>query len=103
MSSPAEADEESTTDSTELLVQLAELAEDAEYFRPRLFAIYGVRRQQKIDDQPARPFLGWGIDFRDELGARFWGPGGSAHHSESAEQVLMFYRRLGEAHLRWLD
>ena len=103
MNGAIEAAEQSSTDSTESLVQLAELAEDASYFQPRLFAIYGVRRPHCGDNGSGRPFLGWGIDFCDELGARFWGPGGSDHHSESAEQILAFYRRLGEAHLRWLD
>jgi hypothetical protein len=81
---------------------LAELGVDAEYFQPRLFAVYGVR-QGRADVVPEQPFLGWGIDFRDETGARFWEPDGAEHHSGSAEQVLGLHQALGEAHLKWLD
>ncbi|HWE90554.1 MAG TPA: hypothetical protein VG317_13920 [Pseudonocardiaceae bacterium] len=85
------------------IVTMAELASDAEYFQPRLFAIYGVRRGINAVC-PEQPFLGWGIDLGDGEGAFFWDQTGrSAHHSDSAEQVLDIYRRVGEAELKWLD
>lgn len=82
--------------------QIAALAVDAEYFQPRAFAIYGV--SNAVHSLPARPFVGWGLDFGDGEGAIFWEPeAGAIHHSSSAQQVLQLRQRVGEAHLRWLD
>jgi hypothetical protein len=77
---------------------LAALAEDAEYFQPRLFAVYGVQRRS------GAPFLGWGLALTGDGGAVFVQPGGGGtHSSDSAERLLTTYRRIGEAHLLWLD
>jgi hypothetical protein len=91
--------------STELdrTAMLTRLAADAEYLRPRLFAIYGTFNAA-LGLLPERPFLGWGIDFGDEWGAMFWNPvDHTTHLSGSAEQVLRSHVRTGEAHLVWLD
>lgn len=86
-------------DRTELI---AALRVDAEYYRPRMFAIYGV--SNGIYSLPERPFLGWGLDFGDDDGAIFWDQEGrSTYQSCSAQRVLELRRRIGEAHLRWLD
>ena len=74
---------------------LTRLADDASYFRPGLFAVYGV-------DRAGRPFLGWGMQL-GESEAVFHQPGGGTWLSTSADQVLRALRRTGEAHLRWLD
>jgi hypothetical protein len=74
---------------------LDRLAEDAAYFRPDLFAVYGV-------DREGRPFLGWGMQL-GESEAVFYQPGGGTWLSTSADQVLRSHQRTGEAHLRWLD
>jgi hypothetical protein len=82
---------------------LARLAADAEYFRPELFAIYGISKAV-AGILPERSFLGWGIDFGEEWGAIFWNPvEHTTQHSDSAEQVLRSHTRTGEAHLVWLD
>jgi hypothetical protein len=82
-----------TLTTTELL---ARLAADASYFRPELFAVYGV-------DRSGRPFLGWGMQL-GEKEAVFYDPACSATHlSTSADQVLRTHRRTGEAHLVWLN
>ncbi len=78
--------------TTELL---ARLAEDASYFRPELFAVYGV-------DRAGRPFLGWGMQM-GERQAVFFDPAGSVTHlSTSADQVLRTHQRIADAHLVWL-
>lgn len=75
---------------------LERLDEDASYFRPDVFSIYGVDRQ-------GRPFLGWGMQLGEDS-AIFYQPGVAATHlSTSADQVLRAFRRGGEARLRWLD
>jgi hypothetical protein len=84
--------------------ELLELLEaDAEYFQPRLFAIYGIR--EEIDGfRPGREFLGWGIEFHHDEGAIFCDPNdGSIHCSDSAERLLATCQRSGEAHLVWLE
>lgn len=86
-------------DHTELL---AGLAQDAEYLQPRVFAIYGVYRQATGDPLPEQPFLGWGLDFGPEMGAGFWQSNGSVHQGKSAEELLAYHQRLGEARLCWL-
>jgi len=80
------------------------LKADAEYFQPRLFAIYGIRNS--IDtSQPGAPYLGWGLDLHGDDGVVvFVDPrDGGTHCSESTERLLTLYQRLGEAHLVWLD
>jgi hypothetical protein len=82
---------------------LARLAADAEYYRPELFAIYGITNTASAR-LPERPFLGWGIDFGEEWGAMFWSPPDRISHlSQSAEQVLRSHQRIGEAHLVWIE
>ena len=71
------------------------LAEDAAYFRPALFSVYGI-------DRHGNPFLGWGIQWGDNE-AFYCQPGMSATwQSSSAEQVKATLDRLGEARLLWL-
>ncbi|MGH3630402.1 MAG: hypothetical protein ACRDRL_23540 [Sciscionella sp.] len=82
---------------------MAALDEDSEYFRPRLFAIYGTRNNLQAE-HGLSAFLGWGIDHRDDLGALFWcAEGSQTHRSDSAERIVAFHRRLGTAELKWLD
>lgn len=76
---------------------MCELASDATYFRPRLFALYGISHRD------GNGFLGWGMEFADG-GAIFHDP----HHSttwrsDSAEQVLRTHQRINDARLDWLD
>jgi hypothetical protein len=72
------------------------LADDASYFRPELFAIYGV-------DSSGRPYIGWGMQL-GETEAVYYEPGAaSTWMSTSASQVLRTHQRTGEAHLRWLN
>lgn len=72
------------------------LAEDAQYFRPTMFSVYGV-------DGDGRPFLGWGIQLGDRE-AFFCRPGTSETWiSTSAEQVKATFDRTGDARLLWLD
>jgi hypothetical protein len=75
---------------------LDRLADDASYFRPELFSVYGV-------DRGGRPFVGWGMQFgADE--AVFYQPGaGTMHVSTSADQVLRTHQRTGQAQLLVLD
>jgi hypothetical protein len=82
---------------------LALVAADAEYLRPRLFAVYGIF--DPVGERvPERAFLGWGIDFGGQWGAAFWNPmEQTTQLSDSAEQILRGHRRTGEAHLVWLD
>jgi hypothetical protein len=81
---------------------LARLDADAEYFQPRMFAIYGLARE--INGRSAAPFIGWGMDLDGDRGAVFWDPGTNITHlSISAEHVLNTHQRIGEAHLKWLD
>ena len=82
---------------------LAQLAADAEYYRPEFFAIYGITKGVP-GHLPERPFLGWGIDFGEEWGAMFWSPPDRISHlSQSAEHILRSHQRNGEAHLVWLE
>lgn len=75
---------------------LARLADDASYFRPELFAVYGV-------DRTGRPFLGWGMQLGDQE-ALFYDPASATTHlSTSAAQVLRTHQRAADAHLVWLD
>lgn len=88
------------TDHTEAL---ARLAADAEYFRPQLFAVYGVSKEI-AGILPPTPFLGWGIDLGERQGAVYWDPQSKViHEADSAEQVLATHLRTGDAHLTWLD
>jgi hypothetical protein len=81
-----------TAGSPQLLDQLAE---DASYFRPEIFAIYGV-------DRKGRPFLGWGMQL-GETEAVYHEPGvSSTWTSTSADQILRTHQRIGEARLTWL-
>lgn len=72
------------------------LAEDAAYFRPTMFSVYGV-------DRAGRPFLGWGIQMGDD--EAFYCLPGTAETwiSSSAEQVKATLSRTGDARLLWLD
>lgn len=75
---------------------LARLADDASYFRPELFSVYGL-------DGGGRPFVGWGMQFGDDE-AVYYQPGtGTMHVSTSADQVLRTHRRTGQANLLVLD
>ncbi|HWE91364.1 MAG TPA: hypothetical protein VG317_18025 [Pseudonocardiaceae bacterium] len=84
------------TDSTALLAQLRA---DAEYFRPRLFAIYGVFHRG------GRPFLGWGMELTagEDGDTIFYEPSGATHHASSAEQVLRLHQLIADVQLAWLD
>ncbi|HEX3785991.1 MAG TPA: hypothetical protein VHX38_40585 [Pseudonocardiaceae bacterium] len=82
---------------------MAALAEDASYFRPRLFAIYGVQRALK-GFWPEHPFLGWGMDHGDGKGAIFREDDDrSIHTADSAEQLLIGFKTHAEAELVWLE
>jgi hypothetical protein len=82
---------------------MAALDADAEYFQPRLFAVYGLYGETR-SGLPPREFLGWGIDHGDDEGALFWDEADrSMHRASSAQGVLEFHQRLGEAHLKWLS
>ena len=74
---------------------LARLVEDASYFRPDLFAIYGI-------DRGGRPFLGWGMQLGAQEAVYYDPAGATTHLSTSADQVLRIHRRTGDAHLVWL-
>jgi hypothetical protein len=81
---------------------MAALAEDASYFRPRLFAIYGVNRAI-TGLRPESPFLGWGIDLGDGAGALFREEDDrSIHTADSAERLLTSFQTHAEAALVWL-
>jgi hypothetical protein len=73
---------------------LDQLAEDASYFRPELFAVYGI-------DGTGRPFLGWGMQLGEDE-ALYYQPGGATWVSTSAEQILRTHQHIGEARLSWL-
>lgn len=93
----------STTEFTPNADLMRDLAADAEYFRPRMFAVYGVSRGV-ADLLPPTPFLGWGIEFGDGEAALFLDPrDGSVHRAQSAEQILLARQRMGEARLTWFD
>jgi hypothetical protein len=65
-------------------------ADDASYFRPELFSVYGI-------DRAGRPFLGWGMQLGEDE-AIFYQPGaGATWLSSSADQVLRGHQRGGEA------
>ena len=82
------------------------LGSQAEFFRPRRFAIYGIHKEVP-GVLPEQPFLGWGIEVDPDNGyegAVFFDPcNRDAQHASSADAVLQSVRRLGEAHLVWLD
>ena len=82
------------------------LRSDAGSYRPRMFAIYGIYK--KVGEfLPEQPFLGWGIEVDPDNGyggAVFFDPcNRDTYHASSTEAVLKSFRRLGEAHLVWLD
>ncbi|SRR6266545_1710563 len=94
------------TDTVNAPDQMAQLAADAQVYRPRLFAIYGLlkeRGDELLDC--AREFLGWGLEFSLLGKAFFCEPGSSgAHCSDTAHDVLRFYQRVcAEVRLEWLD
>lgn len=72
------------------------LVEDASYFRPELFSVYGVSND-------GRPFLGWGMQLGENEAVFYEPAAASTWLSTSADQVLRTHRRTGEAHLKWLD
>lgn len=75
---------------------MSNLAEDASYYRPTLFSVYGV-------DQRGCPFLGWGMQM-GENEAFYTQPGMSTTWvSTSAEQVHATLSRHADARLVWLD
>jgi hypothetical protein len=84
--------------------ELLELLEaDAGYLQPRLFAVYGIRKDIG-GVRPERGFLGWGIEFHHDEGAIFCEPDdGAIHCSDSAERLLATCQRSGEACLVWLE
>jgi hypothetical protein len=85
---------------TELMM---ELAEDASYLRPRLFAIYGVNRE--IEGlRPESAFIGWGMELGDGRGALYREEDDrSVHIADSAQQLLACYQIHAEAALLWLQ
>lgn len=81
------------------MFSLTTLAEIAEFERPRLFAMYGLRH-----DPDALPILGWGMQFDAQESTLFHLPQGPAtHHTVTAEQIARRYARLGEMHLTWFS
>jgi len=100
MTTPTEDTPTLVSDHAELLTLLKA---DAEYFQPRPFAIYGIQNPIGTS-RPGTPFLGWGLVLHGDGGVVFVDPrDGGTHSSESTERLLALYRRLGEAHLIWLD
>lgn len=83
-------------DQTSLDQLLERLADDAAYFRPELFSVYGV-------DGSGRPFLGWGMQFGDDEAVFYQPTTGEMHLSTSADQVLRARGRGGRAQLLVLD
>lgn len=84
------------TEGTTKRELLERLAEDASYFRPELFAVYGV-------DRGGQPFLGWGMQWGDTEAVYYQPDRNSTWLSTSAEHVLRGQQRIGEAHLKWLN
>ncbi|WP_020669431.1 hypothetical protein [Amycolatopsis nigrescens] len=80
--------------------RLRELAEYVRIDKPRLFAIYGLFHGD--DDMT---LCGWGMQWDEEFGgALLYDPGSRrTWQSESAEQLLIRYRLVGDARLVWLD
>ncbi|HWC82125.1 MAG TPA: hypothetical protein VG756_19410 [Pseudonocardiaceae bacterium] len=77
---------------------LADLDSDARWFRPRPFAVYGIRTQD------GSPFLGWGIDLPEPRSALFYRPDGNVvWRSSDASNVLRFHEKTGITRLIWLD
>lgn len=76
---------------------LAELDQDARDCKPRLFALYGVRRRDQ-----ERTFVGWGMQFDHSGKALMWGETGT-WNGDSAEQLLKTHGVIGESRLIWLD
>jgi hypothetical protein len=65
---------------------LGRLAADASYFRPEPFSVYGVSHD-------GRPFLGWGMQLREDE-AVFYQPGaGAMSVSSSADHTATPVRR----------
>jgi hypothetical protein len=84
-------------ESTE--TRLAVLAARATHYRPRLFAVHGLRNSAED-----RPILGWGMEFERANQALFYLPAGCVtHHTTSAEAIATRYSRLGDMHLTWFD
>jgi hypothetical protein len=75
---------------------MTQLAEDASYFRPELFSVYGVSTD-------GRPFLGWGMKLGEDEAVFYEPRTNSTWLSSSADQVLRTHQRIGEASLVWLD
>lgn len=83
--------------SVDSMFSLTTLAEIAEFERPRLFAMYGLRH-----DPDALPILGWGMEFQAQESTLFHLPQGPVtHHTVTADQIARRYARLGEMHLTW--
>jgi hypothetical protein len=75
---------------------LDDLAQRAEWQRPRLFAVYGLSGTREI--------LGWGMDFPGRDLALLHLPDDSVtHHSSSAERTALSYSMLGDVGLTWFD
>jgi hypothetical protein len=75
---------------------LEQLAEDASFLRPELFAVYGV-------DNTGRPFLGWGMQLCDDKAVYHDPEGDITWLTPTADHILRRRRSLGSAHLVWLE
>jgi hypothetical protein len=81
----------------ELAEVMAELADEARAFKPRLFAVYGVLRGGGEET-----FIGWGIEFDEPRKAFMWSPE-EMWHSDSAAQIVQTHQTIAETRLIWLD
>ena len=77
---------------------LTELDSDARWFRPRPFAVYGIRKSD------GSPFLGWGLDLPEPQSAIFYRPEANVlWRSTSANGVLRHHEIFSTARLIWLN
>ena len=98
MSTSPELEPELDDDEAYRRERMEMLAEVAVVCRPRLFAVHGLY------DSDGRDILGWGLEFPDDNRAIFTDPTGcSAHHSNTAGQVLRKMSVIGDVRLTWLD
>jgi hypothetical protein len=77
---------------------MTDLDSDAHWFRPRPFAVFGVRT---VDGSP---FLGWGIELPEPRATVFYRPDAKLlWRGSSAEGILSHHELFGTARLVWLD
>lgn len=81
---------------------LAELDELVRLNAPRMFALYGVFRENLLDEDDLR-FVGWGFEFDDPTYAVMWDTGGDTWRSDSAAKILRRHDTMADARLVWFD